>query len=225
MWNINNNTIYKGLKYFIKKNILILKSRKKHLVIGDKAQLHNVVIGKYNTLYQNVEIYNSQLNDFVYISKGTIIHNTIIGKYCSIGPDVKIGLGKHPTDQISTFPAFYSTKRQCQITFTTNDSFIETEHISIGNDVWIGANVIIMDGVTIGDGVIVAAGTIVTKNIAPYSIVGGIPSKLIRKRFSEEKICELVTFKWWDKDDHWLIENHKLFHNPDSFFDYIKNKK
>jgi carbonic anhydrase/acetyltransferase-like protein (isoleucine patch superfamily) len=84
------------------------------------------------------------------------------------------------------------------ITFATEDRFSELPRTTIGNDVWIGARAMVLDGVTIGDGCVIAAGSVVTKNIEPYSIVGGIPAKLIRKRFSDEVIELLLTWKWWN---------------------------
>ena len=71
----------------------------------------------------------------------------------------------------------------------------------IGNDVWIGSNVTILGGITIGHGAIVATGAVVTKDVPPYSVVGGVPAKVIRYRFSEEKIQELLDEKWWEWND------------------------
>lgn len=79
--------------------------------------------------------------------------------------------------------------------------------IVIGNDVWIGYEAVIMAGVTIGDGAIIGARAVVTKDVPPYTIVGGVPAKQIRKRFSDETISELLKVKWWD----WPIE--KISHN------------
>mgnify|MGYP006202673641 CR=1 FL=1 len=90
-----------------------------------------------------------------------------------------------------------------------------TKNVFIGNDVWIGNDVKIMDGVTIGNGAIIATGSIVNKNVEPYEIVGGIPAKRIRFRFSDDKILSLEELKWWDKDLIWLERNHHLFNNID----------
>ncbi len=93
------------------------------------------------------------------------------------------------------------------------DLFNEYTETTIGNDVWIGANVIVKSGVTIGDGSIIAAGAVVTKDVAPFSVIGGVPAKHIKLRFSEEQINFLKQFKWWEKDLYWLKQNKDLFTN------------
>lgn len=87
-------------------------------------------------------------------------------------------------------------------------SFINYAHTTpaeIGNDVWIGQNAVIMDGVKIGDGAIVAAGAVVTKDVAPYAIVGGVPAKLIKYRFDEATIKDLLRLKWWELSDKEIL--------------------
>lgn len=94
------------------------------------------------------------------------------------------------------------------------------EHpIQIGNDVWIGSNALIKSDVTIGDGAVVAAGAVVTENVEPYVIVGGVPAKLIRYRFTTEQIEALLRIKWWDRDDSWFQENRKYFTDVAGFIE------
>jgi acetyltransferase-like isoleucine patch superfamily enzyme len=125
-----------------------------------------------------------------------------IGKFCSLAGGVQIYLGcNHRTDWITTypFPAFPEY---------FNNAFKITGHVAtkgdvvIGNDVWIGERVLILSGVTIGDGAVIAANSVVTKDVEPYSIVGGNPAKLLKKRFNEDTIQKLLEIKWWD----WPIE-------------------
>lgn len=194
--------------------LLEFKYKNKMLKIGYLSTLQNCTFGHYNTLYDNINLNNVILDDFTYIASNTAIINTVIGKYCSIGPDCKIGLGKHPSKVfVSTHPIFFSTIKQAQITFSDKDYFEEFENIIIGNDVWIGANALIIDGVKISDGAIIAAGSVVTKDVPPYAIVGGVPAKIIKYRFEQKQIEKLLEIKWWDWDIKDLQTDYKKFHN------------
>lgn len=209
------------LSWYINSRKVLLKNKNKHLKIGYLTDLLNVEIGNYNTFYDNVKITNSKVDDYVYVSPETIIMFSEIGKFCSIGPRVRIGMPMHPTHYISTFPIFYSAGKQCQFTFAEKNYFVEHGSVKIGNDVWIGANAIVMSNVTIGDGAIIAAGAIVTKDVEPYSIVGGIPARLIRHRFEEHEIEKLLKAKWWDRDIEWIKANYLLFQNSKEMFEFI----
>jgi len=212
------NPLTVWLAKLVKSKILEYKNRGKKLKIGYMSNATNCRFGKYNTIYNNVSLYQVSLGDFTYIASGTKISRAKIGKFCSIGPDCKIGLGKHPTKGfVSTHPIFFSTLKQAQITFADKNYFEEFENIEIGNDVWIGANTIIIDGIKIGDGAIVAAGSVVTKDIPPYAIVGGVAAKIIRYRFDEDEIEKLLELKWWDKDINYLKSNFKKFHDIKEF--------
>ena len=121
-----------------------------------------------------------------------------IGSFCSIGGNVKIFLGgEHRSDWVTTYPFCRYWQGFSHISGhprTKGD-------VSIGNDVWIGAEALIMSGVTIGDGAIVGARTVVTRDVPPYGIVVGNPARLIRKRFSDAQISELLALKWWEESD------------------------
>lgn len=202
----------------------ILEHQNKNLKIGYLSTVYDCTFGVYNKLYDNVSLNKSTLGNFTYIAGNTSISRTTIGKFCSIGPDCKIGLGKHPTkDFVSTHPVFFSTLKQTQVSFADKNYFGEFEDIEIGNDVWLGANVIVVGGVKIGDGVIVAAGSVVTKDIPPYAVVGGVPAKIIKYRFEKEKIEKLLEIKWWDMDVEYLKENFKKLHNIEEFLEGLKN--
>ena len=143
-----------------------------------------------------------------------------IGRFCSVSDNVTTVNGLHPTkDFVSTHPAFYSPTNNTGLSFTEESRFQEFAYadekaglaVEIGNDVWIGYGVTILAGVKIGDGAIVAAGAVVTKDVEPYAIVGGVPAKTIKYRFSEEEIEELLKLRWWDKDMTWLKANAGKF--------------
>lgn len=198
----------------IKSKILEYKNKDKFLKIGYMSNATNCKFGMRNTIYNDVSLDNVNIGDFTYIAGNTKISRTNIGKFCSIGPDCKIGLGKHPSkDFVSTHPIFFSTLKQAQITFADKDYFEEFENIEIGNDVWIGAKVTVVDGVKIGHGVIIATGSVVTKDIPPYAIVGGVPAKIIKYRFENDEIEKLLELKWWEMDIEYIKDNFKKFHN------------
>jgi acetyltransferase-like isoleucine patch superfamily enzyme len=182
-----------------------------------------------NIIYKKVTLSNCKIGFASYVGPRSVLINTELGRYCSIGPDVKTVIGSHPTKNfVSTCPAFYSLQKQNGFSFTNEQLFEEFIYIDpkdrisikIGNDVWIGAHVLILEGTSIGDGAIIATGAVVSKNVEPYSIVGGVPAKLIRNRFNDQDIEFLKKFKWWNKDFEWIKSNYYKFKNIELF---IKN--
>lgn len=149
-----------------------------------------------------------------YVAGNASLYNTLIGKYSAIGPNVRIILGQHPASKfVSIHPMFYSTNPVTRNAVTEKNIFEENRYtlrgfsVEIGNDVWIGNGASIMEGVKIADGTIVAANANVVKDTEPYSIVGGNPARIIRKRFDEKDIDFLLKLRWWEKDVEW-IEMH-----------------
>ena len=146
---------------------------------------------KHSHILPFVKLKNVELSKYSRIGFNCSVSNAKIGKFTAIGKGTRIGLGRHPVNYISTNSIFYKPG-QFQDKWANNIDFIEELSINIGNDVWIGVSSIIMDGVSIGDGAIIAAGSIVTKDVPPYSIVGGTPAKVIKYRFDNEIIKRLL---------------------------------
>jgi len=156
------------------------------------------IFNEYSRLGKDTRVSNSTIGRCSYVV-GAEIRNADIGSFCSIGREVLVGgLGKHPVKWLSTHPAFYSPLKQSGFSFVNESKFAELVRTEVGHDVWIGARAMILDGVKIGNGAIVAAGAVVTKDVSPYSIVGGVPAKEIRKRFDEPVIKELMELQWWN---------------------------
>lgn len=183
----------------------------------------------YNAIYPGAVIKKSFIGRGTYIGYHSKIVNTRIGRYCTIADDVRISLGRHPSDTfVSIHPSFFSLGKQGGFTYVDHAKYKEhiqaansSFNVEIGNDVWIANNVLIMDGVTIGDGAIIAAGAIVTKDVESYAVVGGIPAKLIRYRFSVEEIQKLKKIKWWARDLQWIKEKADLFDNVKAFISIV----
>lgn len=193
-------------------------NRNNSLKIGYMCYIKDSMFGHMNTINDYVTLNNVMIGDYTYIATGTRIQNSTLGRFCSIGPDILIGLGEHPSNTfVSTHPIFFSPSGQAQEVMCDRHYFDESAPITIGSDVWIGARAIVLDGVTIGDGAIVAAGSVVTKDVPPYAIVGGVPAKVIKYRFEESEIDFLINFQWWDKDISWLKDNYKCFHDIEQF--------
>jgi acetyltransferase-like isoleucine patch superfamily enzyme len=174
---------------------LKLKSFKSSFI--SYADKHSAFMG-FNRLYAGSIVKRSHLGKFTYIA-GARIQSSDIGNFCSIGPGTRIGgLGRHPTNWVSTHPAFFSTLKQANIKFCDQNHFEELAEVRIGNDVWIGAGVLVLDGVKIGHGAVIGAGAVVNKDVEPYAIVGGVPAKLIRYRYDTATIQRLLVLAWWD---------------------------
>lgn len=208
---------------YLKKSFIEYTNRKNNLKLSLFVTIQDCKFGLNNFIGMNVSLYTSSLGDFSYVGANTIISSTTIGKFCSIGMNVQIGLAKHPIDFVSTHPAFYSNNKEFP-TFADKMYFHEYENIIIENDVWIGNNVIILGNIKVGNGSIISTGSVVTKDVLPYSIVGGVPAKFIKYRFDEEKIEKLLNFQWWNKNPIWLKANFKRFHSIDSFWELIEEK-
>ena len=164
-----------------------------------------------------------------------------IGRYCSINGSARI-FNNHSMDCITTspildFPPFYSidvyAERQALVAkygkhhenAAYQDSAIrDNRSVTIGNDVWIGVNVVILPGVRVGDGAVLAAGAVVTKDVPAYAIVGGVPAKVIRYRFSEKMIHALLQIRWWDWPQEKIEENIEFFYDPVAFVRRFGNK-
>ena len=175
---------------------------------GDKQTVYlNAVIKDPQIEVGDYTIYNDFVADPLLFEKNNVLYHypihrekLIIGKFCSIACGTKFlfNCANHTLKSLSTytFPLFYEEWELEKSNITT--AWDNKGDIVIGNDVWIGYKAVIMAGVHIGDGAIIAARAVVTKDVPPYTIVGGTPAKEIRKRFDAEVIEQLLILKWWD---------------------------
>jgi virginiamycin A acetyltransferase len=158
----------------------------------------NIIVGNFTYYDDPVDVHNFEKNVLYHFD--FIGDKLIIGQFCQIGMSVKFIMngGSHYLGGFSSFPFIIFQSYWPQVPFIPN----RKKDTIIGNDVWIGYNATIMPGVTIGDGAIIGTRAVVTKDVAPYEIVGGNPAQMIRKRFDEDIIDFLLKLQWWN----WPIE-------------------
>lgn len=191
-----------GLLTAFKKNI----SKRKIIIKSSLYKIRNRTskFSDKTILFRMANVSHSDIGKYTYIAGYANINNCTIGSFCSIADGVRVGVGIHPLNLISTHPALYSVKTIFpyklidESIINSLPSHEESKRINIGNDVWIGTDSIILDGVSIGDGAVIAAGSVVTKDIPSFAVVGGVPARVIKYR----AIPDMVDGKpWWELQD------------------------
>jgi len=222
--NLFITNILKSFLRLIRKhfNIALIQYNNPTCNISSTANITESKLNHNVAIFDNTILYNCQIGRHTYIQKNSRIFNANIGNFCSIASNVLIAPGLHFRSGISTHPSFYLKNNPLTMTFSDVDTFKTFEDVIIGHDVWIGENAIIMDGITVGTGAIIAASSVVTKNIEPYAIVAGVPAKVLKFRFTEDQISDLLESEWWDLPNNWLKDNHKLMSSPNEFIKKIK---
>ena len=185
------------------------------IYLKDAIKNPNIMVGDYT-------MYNDFRDDPTLLEQNNVLYHypinddkLMIGKFCSIACGAKFlfNSANHTMNSLSTypFPLFFE-----EWGLDRKDVASSWDHkgdIVIGNDVWIGYEAVVMAGVTIGDGAIIGTRAVVTKDVPPYMIVGGIPARPIKKRFSEETIEKLLDLQWWDWPREKLAENIEAIKN------------
>lgn len=204
-----------------------IKSIKVLIIKIKKRNINRICDSSYSELYclkdelrDSVADYNSAnviIGDYTYGHPNVLCYEPDslckIGKFCSIAQGVSILVDvDHRTDWNTTYPFNVLLEKSYR---NIKGHPYKKGNVIIGNDVWIGMDAKIMSGVEIGDGACIAAGSVVTKDVPAYAIVGGCPAKLIRKRFSEDRIQKMLEMKWWDWDVEHICEAIAMLQSND----------
>ena len=197
------------IKKIIKK---ILKNKNKKQKIDEYKKL-DINIRPNSVLGENTQIgAGTNINGSAFIDSNKKVPVTI-GKYCAIAHNLRIRTRNHSTNYLNIQYKFQKRHQFPDLDSTKGP-------VVIGNNVWIGDNVIILSGVEIGDGAVIGAGSVVTKNIPSFHIAAGNPAKVIKQRFYDSIIEQLIEVKWWDWSYEKIERNRYLFEidlnqNPD----------
>ncbi|MCA6110160.1 DapH/DapD/GlmU-related protein [Bradyrhizobium cenepequi] len=169
-------------------------------VIEPTVKLRESTIGKCCEILGDTSVEYSELGDFSYLGPGCMVGDAQIGRFCAIAAQVRIGAPNHPIDRPSLHRFTYCPEYYSETAKRDREFFAERrgDRVVIGNDVWIGHAAIVLPGVRVGDGAVLAAGAVVTRDVAPYTIVGGVPARQIRERFNRDIAAQLARIAWWD---------------------------
>jgi phosphonate metabolism protein (transferase hexapeptide repeat family) len=171
-------------------------------VVHGSASLRNAKLGRFTEIKERVQFWDSELGDYSYVERHAEVIYARIGKFCAIASDARINALEHPIGRVS----------QHKITYRPNEYFLgakldkdfrerrRAKTVATGHDVWIGHGAIVMPGIEIGHGAVVAAGAVVTKDVAPYAMVAGIPAKFLKWRFPPKLSERIIALAWWDWD-------------------------
>lgn len=182
--------------------------------LGDFSRITSSKLKGYNRIGRSSLVYHSTVGEYSYCGANDVIMHSSLGKFCSISWNVTIGPANHDYRLLTTHDFLYND--YCGIkpieVAPAYDRF--TRKTRIGNDVWVGVGAVIVNGVSIGDGAVIGANAVVTKDVPPYAIVAGVPAKVIRYRFKEKMIEELLKLEWWNLPKEVIHDNYSIFSTP-----------
>lgn len=199
--------------------LLIAKGLK---IILNPPALRNCKIDRTSKVCSRSELNNVSIERYSYVGNNCFMVNANIGSFCSIADHCCIGGAMHPMERVSMSPVFH----EGQNVLNKNFSFfpqIPTSKTIIENDIWLGMGCYIKAGITIHSGAVIGMGSVVTHDIPAYEIWAGNPAKLIRKRFSEEVIAELLKIKWWDWPQDKIEQYSNCYDKPEEFIKQCRN--
>ncbi len=167
--------------------------------VHETALVLGSTLGAWTEIGAHSRVAESALGDYSYITRHCDVVWTTIGKFCSIADFVRVNPGNHPTWRACQHHSVYRAAAY-GLGEDDHDFFAwrKEDWVAIGHDVWIGHGATLLPGVRVGDGAVIAAGAVVSKPVGPYEIWGGVPARLIKRRFSEAQGAALQEIAWWD---------------------------
>lgn len=194
--------------------------------LGPEPTLHDPVsiteseLGAWTEVRQRTRLNESAIGDYTYLMEGVQLDFTTVGKFGSVAATARLGPTNHPVDRPT---AHHFTYRGAMYDLGEDDESIfewrADQPVEVGHDVWIGHGAIVLPGVSIDDGAVVGAGAVVADDVAPYTIVAGVPAEPIRQRFPADIAARVAATEWWDWDHETLRERLDDFRDLETFLD------
>ncbi|MFM9942677.1 MAG: DapH/DapD/GlmU-related protein [Hyphomicrobiaceae bacterium] len=172
-------------------------------VVHATAKIRDSEIGDFVEIHEFVRVRDSRIGSYSYLQEHVALLNTDMGRFCAVAAMSTMGAPNHPYTRVSQHrftytPEYYWPEQQRDQAFFADRG---SDRVRIGHDVWCGHGVTILPGVTVGDGAVVAAGAVVTKDVAPYTIVAGVPARTLKRRFDARAAERLQRLAWWNWPD------------------------
>ena len=187
-------------------------------LVHETARVVNSTLGRYTEVADRCRLDEVEMGDYSYIMQDGAVWCATIGKFANIAASVRINATNHPTWRPTLHHFTYRAADYFDGAENDHDFFSwrRDNRVTIGHDVWIGHGATVLPGVTVGDGAVIGAGAVVSRDVAPYTIVGGVPAKLIRERFPKSVAERMQALAWWDWDHDHLFGALEDFRHMDA---------
>ena len=189
--------------------------------VHESSRVWQSSLGLWTDIGPNCSINESIIGDYSYCAGDVSIIYSEVGKFCSIASHVRLNPGNHPMQRVTQH---HMTYRRVQYGFGDSDDagffdWRRSHKVTVGHDTWIGHGAVVLPGVSVGVGAVIGAGAVVTKDVAAYTIVGGVPARPLRLRFPEDVAGRLMAIAWWEWPREVLEERFADFNDLDVFLE------